>query len=434
MPTIRIRRGTSSQWSTSTRILQIGELGLDTTLNRLKAGNGINLWSALPFISIPPSEIAEIAQDAIDTALVAGTGLTKVYDDNANTITLSVGSTIASKLYVDAAIDALDDTVSVGYIPISLLGNPEGVAELDLNGFVPDSQIPATIARDTEITSAISTEVTNRNTAIATAKSEAIADATAQVNALLTGAPAALNTLDELAAALGDDANYAATITSALGNKLNSSTAAETYLSMSEPSIDYHIVNSGSGAYLVNGISNGLIIFEKGKKYRIHVNAPGHPFWIQTVPGGYSLSNLYSSGITNAGTQTGHIIVQLPQDAPDNLYYACEYHSSMAGSISVQSADSITINSKAGNYTISPIDSGRLIEIAAAGTITISDSASFPVGFSVDVLRTGDGSVNIAGNGFTPNSTPGLTLRAKWSSATLIKRSLNSWVVFGDLS
>jgi|694.fasta_scaffold33142_3 hypothetical protein len=36
---------------------------------------------------------------------------------------------------------------------------------------------------------------------------------------LTTGAPGALNTLDELAAALGDDANYAATITTALGNK-----------------------------------------------------------------------------------------------------------------------------------------------------------------------------------------------------------------------
>ena len=60
---------------------------------------------------------------------------------------------------------------------------------------------------------------TAQATAIATAKSEAIAAATAQVDALLTGAPAALNTLDELAAALGDDANFATTITTALGNK-----------------------------------------------------------------------------------------------------------------------------------------------------------------------------------------------------------------------
>ncbi len=60
---------------------------------------------------------------------------------------------------------------------------------------------------------------TAQASAIATAKSEAIADATSQVNALLTGAPAALNTLDELAAALGDDANFASTVTTSLGLK-----------------------------------------------------------------------------------------------------------------------------------------------------------------------------------------------------------------------
>jgi hypothetical protein len=60
---------------------------------------------------------------------------------------------------------------------------------------------------------------TAQASAIATAKSEAIADATSQVNALLAGAPAALNTLDELAAALGDDANFASTVTTNLGLK-----------------------------------------------------------------------------------------------------------------------------------------------------------------------------------------------------------------------
>ena len=65
---------------------------------------------------------------------------------------------------------------------------------------------------------------TAQTSAIATAKAEAIADATAQVNALLTGAPAALNTLDELAAALGDDANFAASVTTNLGLKVDSLT------------------------------------------------------------------------------------------------------------------------------------------------------------------------------------------------------------------
>jgi hypothetical protein len=65
---------------------------------------------------------------------------------------------------------------------------------------------------------------TAQASAIATAKAEAIADATSQVNAVLAGAPAALDTLDELAAALGDDANFAATVTTSLGNKVDSLT------------------------------------------------------------------------------------------------------------------------------------------------------------------------------------------------------------------
>jgi hypothetical protein len=44
-----------------------------------------------------------------------------------------------------------------------------------------------------------------------------------QLNNLIDGAPSALDTLNELAAALNDDANYAATVTTALGTKANSS-------------------------------------------------------------------------------------------------------------------------------------------------------------------------------------------------------------------
>lgn len=42
----------------------------------------------------------------------------------------------------------------------------------------------------------------------------------AQITAVINGAPGALDTLDELAAALGDDANFASTVTTALGNRL----------------------------------------------------------------------------------------------------------------------------------------------------------------------------------------------------------------------
>lgn len=49
----------------------------------------------------------------------------------------------------------------------------------------------------------------------------------AAVAALVASAPSALDTLDELANALGDDANFATTIATALGNRVRTDTAAQ---------------------------------------------------------------------------------------------------------------------------------------------------------------------------------------------------------------
>jgi hypothetical protein len=114
-------------------------------------------------------------------------------------------------------------------------------------------------ARNSAIASAIATEVSDRNTAIATAKAaaEAVAsaDATSKANAaqaaaiaaaatdattksaaalasantytdgavsaLVDSAPALLDTLNELAAAIGDDANFATTLSTSVGTKLS---------------------------------------------------------------------------------------------------------------------------------------------------------------------------------------------------------------------
>ena len=54
------------------------------------------------------------------------------------------------------------------------------------------------------------------------------------ISNLINSAPAVLDTLKEIADALGNDANFAATITSALATKLNITTAASTYLSIAD--------------------------------------------------------------------------------------------------------------------------------------------------------------------------------------------------------
>jgi len=94
----------------------------------------------------------------------------------------------------------------------------------------------------------------------------------------------------------------------------------------------------------------------------------------------------------------------------------------------------VSTNAQGGSYTLATSDLDKTIEMSGGGTLTVSDSSSFPVGFSCNILQTGSSQVSVAGSGFTVNGTPGLKLRAQWSSATLVKRALNSWVLMGDLS
>lgn len=98
------------------------------------------------------------------------------------------------------------------------------------------------------------------------------------------------------------------------------------------------------------------------------------------------------------------------------------------------------IAEKTASYTLSSTtERDTIIEVnsASATTLTIpaDDGLNFPVGTTLDVIQTGAGQVTIAGaTGVTVNATPGLKLRAQWSSVTLLKRGANSWLVFGDTS
>lgn len=94
---------------------------------------------------------------------------------------------------------------------------------------------------------------------------------------------------------------------------------------------------------------------------------------------------------------------------------------------------------KTADYTLDTLDhQDNIVEMnmSTAGTFTIPTDAAlaWPVGASMDIFATGTGEITIAGDaGVTVNATPGLILRTQWSSATLLKRGANSWVVYGDL-
>lgn len=106
---------------------------------------------------------------------------------------------------------------------------------------------------------------------------------------------------------------------------------------------------------------------------------------------------------------------------------------------SVYSPLNTTVNAQTASYTLVLTDTAKMIEIsnASANTLTIppASSVNFPLGTNIIVCQTGAGQTTLtAGSGVTLNGTPGLKLRAQWSSATLIKRASDTWLAIGDLS
>jgi hypothetical protein len=90
------------------------------------------------------------------------------------------------------------------------------------------------------------------------------------------------------------------------------------------------------------------------------------------------------------------------------------------------------------SYTLLITDKDKLVEMSNASannlTIPLNSSVAFPIGSQINILQTGIGQTTVvATGGVTLNGTPGLKLRAQWSSATLIKRAENTWVLIGDL-
>jgi hypothetical protein len=77
---------------------------------------------------------------------------------------------------------------------------------------------------------------------------------TTAISNLLDGAPAALDTLNELAAAINDDASYASTITTALGLKLDSSSYTASDVLTKLKTVDG--AGSGLDADLLDGNSS----------------------------------------------------------------------------------------------------------------------------------------------------------------------------------
>ena len=393
---IRLRRGTSAQWATSTLVLAPAELGLDTTLNKLKVGNGLYTWPNLPYLNVLPSELAELSQDAINSALVVGLHLSKTYDDAANTITIE--STLTN---VDNTSDA---NKPISTATASALALKASLASPALTG-TPTAPTALSTVNTTQIatTEFVQTAVSN----------------------LVNSAPAALNTLKELSDALGADANYATTISTALGLKapLESPTFSGTVSLPSTTSIG--TVSSTEIGY-IDGVTSSI-------QDQINLKAPlQDPTFTGTVSGisksMIGLGNVDNTSDLNkpVSSAASLLIGQLQTSLTDGLAAKVD----KATVPLIKSVTAYTINNQTDRYNRLEFDASSAITV----TIPTNLNDPWPIGSSCEIMQAGTGKITVVGqSGVTLNAPDSqFKTRVQWSTLILEKRGENNWLVSGD--
>ena len=182
------------------QLIHTGETGgIDGTLRTLYDGDGtaadLQIASDKVKVStelfIGTKTLTEFIQDTVGTMFTTGNSLTNVtvtYDDANNNIDLNASGEVT-------------------------LAGSQTLTNKTLTSPVINTGVSGTAVLDEDTMSS------NSDSILATQQSiKAYVDA--EVSSLVSSAPTALDTLDELAAALGDDANFATTTATSLGEKL----------------------------------------------------------------------------------------------------------------------------------------------------------------------------------------------------------------------
>ena len=215
MPTIlQLRRGTTTEHASFTGAE--GEVTVNTTKDTLVVHDGSTAGGfeiALADgsnVSVSTEQVQDAAAAMFTSA--SHTNITATYDDEAGTLSL-------------AAASAYGDSDARGAISVTDSGGDGSLSYNSGTGAITYTGPSATEVR-AHFTGGTGIDITSGSIAVdSTIATKTYADSAAStaVAAVIDASPAALDTLNELAAALGDDANFSTTITTSIGTKLASS-------------------------------------------------------------------------------------------------------------------------------------------------------------------------------------------------------------------
>ena len=148
---------------------------------------------------------------------------------------------------------------------------------------------------------------------------------------------------------------------------------------------EWNVTDDGLATdFVFTGSTSGndiAITVQRGDYLVFNINAPGHPFWLQTTAGAYDPANVLigADGVTNNGTDSGTIIFDTNEVFEGTFYYVCENHSTMNGTITISTntgnsfAVGDTVTSTTGSATIVNFNDtiGALYFASVTGTFSV---------------------------------------------------------------
>lgn len=432
------RRGTASQWTTANPILAAGEIGFETDTGEFRVGDGLNAWADLS----PFKNIVDLGGNLDDYVLLSTKGqplgVASLNEDGL--IPLNQLTLISDN--VTSAINGLETSLT------NDIATAKAAAETSAQGYVDTHATDTTNVHGISDTSVLATKE-----GVETLKNKTISYLTNNIAIVaanigdVTASAAELNILDG-ATLSTTELNYVDGVTSAIQTQLDAkanlaapSFTGNTKVANLEVTGDLTIGGTTTTVNASNLVVSDPLIYMGGGNTSDVVDLG--------FVSSYNDGSYHHTGLARDASDSKWKLFSSVEDEPTTTinFSQAVYDTLVVGGIEYsdgvqvkQGVPSLTeINQQTASYTSVLSDRDKLIEINSSSgvTLTIPTNASvaYPVGTSFDILQTGSGQVTIAGaGGVTVNATPGLKLRAQWSSATLFKRATDTWVVYGDLS
>ncbi len=461
------RRGTAQQWTDANPILAAGEIGFETDTGQFKIGDGTNHWADISYFKnledlggslddyillsekgvangvatlngqgrIPLGQLADLVSgapevldtlgeiaDAVQAAQTALTSVDGALDVHSGTTTNVHGIADTSLLVDSATMGTAIDGVTA-----SLTAHANDTT--NVHGIADTTVLVTTEAMNTLVDAALLTaadDASTKATAAQTAAGVASAAAISDHNADKTNVHGITNTEDLV---YTNDARLSDARTPLDG-------------SVTDAKIDQAaLLSQSSIANLTSDLS--------AKAPLVSPSLTGTPTAPTAQAGDNSTAVATTAYVDSAvaalvsqAPATLNTLNEIAAAINNDADFATTIVADLATKITQEDLDAATLvafNEQTSSYTLALSDNTNLIEMnsSSSNTVTIpADSAvAFPVGSSVDIFQRGTGQTTlVAGSGVTLLYTPGLKLRARYSAATCIKRSANTWIVTGDLT